>query len=72
MGRCTVIVAKTATDHWQLIIQGKDYMPSYKELVEARYKYLPDDVVMAQIFPPKDEFNQLPDNVHHLFEIVND
>jgi hypothetical protein len=71
MGRCSVTVAKTPAGHWQIAIQCKDSMPSYKEIVQARYKYLPDDLVMVQAFPPKRELKTFPANTHILFELVN-
>ena len=68
MGRCAIII--TIDDGmWHLSISCKDNSPSYNEIKEARYKYLPNDVYMAQIFPPKEEFVNVHPYCHHLFQI---
>lgn len=70
LDRCTVIVLKDKANMWQLVITGADFTPSYKEVIKARYKYLPDDIVMAQIFPPKNDFDLIPENAHYLTQIT--
>ena len=54
---------------WHLSASCKDRMPSYKELKYLRYQMLPDNVYMAEIFPPKDEFVNINPNVRHLYQI---
>lgn len=68
MGKCFVIVAKE-DNCWHLSISKKDKLPSYQNLKDARYKFLPNDVVMAQIFPPKSEFVNVHPYCLHLWEI---
>ncbi len=68
MGRCIVIVSKD-NGKWHLSISCKNNQPSYKEIKEARYRFLPDDITVAQIFPPKSEFVNLHPYCHHLWEI---
>jgi len=68
MGRCTIIVSIDAGE-WHLSISTPDAQPSYKEIKEARYKYLPADITVAQIFPPKEEFVNLHPYCHHLWQI---
>lgn len=68
MGRCNVIV--TIDDgKWHMSISTPNASPSYREIKEARYKYIPDDVYMAQIFPPREEFVDIHPYCHHLWEI---
>lgn len=68
MGRCKIIV--TIDDgKWHLSISTANASPSYKEIKKARYKFIPDDIYMAQIFPPKREFVNLHPYCHHLWEI---
>lgn len=50
-------------------ISHKGRLPNYKEIKEARYQLCPNDVTMAQIFPPKEEFVNLHPNCLHLWEI---
>ena len=71
MGRCTIIVTKDLR-RWHLSISTPNASPSYKEIKEARYKYVPDNVTMAQIFPSKSEFINLHPFCHHLWEIDNE
>jgi len=68
MGRCTVMVSIDA-GRWHLSISTPTAQPSYKEMKQARYRFIPDKVVMAQLFPSKDDFVNLHEFCHHLFEI---
>ena len=68
LGRCNVIVS-IDNGKWHLSISTTNNSPSYKEIKEARYKFIPNDVYMAQIFPPKEEFVNLHPYCHHLYEI---
>ena len=52
MGRCTIIVS-IDNGLWHLSISTPNALPSYNEIKQARYKYCPDDIYMAEIFPPK-------------------
>jgi hypothetical protein len=54
---------------WHLSISTRSRIPNYAEMKFARYAYLPDEVHMAQIFPPQAEFVNLQKNTLHLFEI---
>lgn len=72
MGRCTIIITREPIDGvpvWHLSISTPNASPSYKEIKQARYHYLPDNLDMAQIFPPKAEFVNLHPFCHHLWEI---
>ena len=68
MGRCTIIVSIDA-GKWHLSISTPNASPSYKEIKAARYKLIPDNVTMAQIFPPMEEFIDVHHYCHHLWEI---
>lgn len=69
MGRCTVIVTRNE-GNYQMIVSCKDSKPSHNEVVNARYKYLPDNITMVQIFPPYEEYKQFDPNSHFLFQII--
>lgn len=71
MGRCFVMV-RIENGLWHLSISTPAAQPSYKEIKEARYRFIPDDVTMAQIFPSKSEFVNLHPYCHHLWQIEND
>lgn len=66
MGRCKIIVSIDA-GKWHLSISCEKHSPSYKEMKAARYKYLPNDITVAQLFPPKEEFVNIHEFCHHLF-----
>lgn len=68
MGRCIVMIS-IDNGKWHLSISIKDAQPSYKEIKEARYKYLPNNITVAQLFPPKEEFVNIHPYCHHLWEI---
>jgi len=68
MGRCAIIVS-IDNGMWHLSISTRTCSPSYKELKAARYKYLPNNIYMAQIFPPTEEFVNLHPYCHHLYQI---
>lgn len=68
MGRCTIIVS-IDNGEWHLSISTPSASPSYKEIKEARYRFVPNNIYMAQIFPPKEEFVNIHPYCHHLFEI---
>lgn len=65
---CTVIITKEA-GKWHLSISHKDRDPSYFDIKEARYRWIPDSATMAMIFPPAAEFVNMDPHCFHLFEI---
>lgn len=70
MGRCDIII--TIDDGlWHLSISTPSASPSYNEIKQARYKFLPNDIYIAQIFPPKEEFINIHPYCHHLWQIIN-
>jgi len=67
-GRCFIIVTIDGGG-WHLSISARGVMPSYKEMKAARYRFCPDDVYMAEIFPPESEFVNLHPFTRHLFQV---
>lgn len=41
----------------------------YYEIKELRYKFMPNGMNVAQIFPPREEFVNLHPNCFHLWEV---
>lgn len=41
----------------------------YYELKEIRYKFMPNNMDVAQIFPPREEFINIHENCFHLYEL---
>ena len=56
---------------WHLSVSANHTL-GYYELKEIRYKFMPNDMQVAQIFPPREEFVNVHDNCFHLFQILND
>ncbi|WP_278752555.1 DUF7694 domain-containing protein [Alistipes putredinis] len=53
---------------WHLSVSAKQPL-GYYQLKEIRYEFLPNDIHMAQIFPPREEFVNVHQNCFHLWEI---
>lgn len=68
MGRCLVFVSIDG-GNYHLSISTPDKLPSYEEMKEARYKFCPDEIYMAEIFPPKSEFINVHPYCRHLWQI---
>ena len=47
-------------------------LPTWEEIKDARYRFCPDEVYMAMILPPKDEFVNLHTTAMHLYEVPGD
>jgi hypothetical protein len=55
---------------WHLSISRSDRYPSWDEIKEARYALLPNEITMAIMLPPQEEYVNLHPNCFHLHEIV--
>lgn len=54
---------------WHLSISHPSRYPTYDEIKEARYKFIPNNATVAMLFPPKEEFINVHQNCFHLWEI---
>lgn len=63
----SIIVAKE-DGKWHLSVAANHTL-GYYELKEIRYKFMPNDMQVAQIFPPREEFVNLHENCFHLWEL---
>lgn len=66
-----VIVSKDV-GHWHLSISHPDRYPTLDEIRDVRYLFLPDNVTMAMIYPPMNEYVNVHPNCFHLWEIKAD
>lgn len=64
-----IIIVSVDNGKYHLSISHPSRLPTYDELKNARYKYTPNHLYMAQIFPPKDEFVNLHKYCLHLWQI---
>lgn len=62
-----VLVSKDA-GRWHLSVSRNDRLPSWLELVECRYRFVPDEVYMVQCLPPRDFWVNEHEFCLHLFE----
>lgn len=53
---------------WHLSVSAK-FPLGYQQLKDIRYRFLPNDIQIAQIFPPREEFVNLHECCWHLWEI---
>lgn len=54
---------------WHLSISRKDRYPTWDEIKDARYAFLPGIKYMAQILPPENEYVNIHNNCFHLWEL---
>lgn len=67
-GECLVIVGKSE-DGYHMSISHPNRYPTWDEIKEARYRFAPDDVTMAMLLPPKEEYVNIHENCFHLWQI---
>jgi hypothetical protein len=64
---CNVLISKDM-DRWHLSISNPNRYPTWDEIKEARYKFLPDNIFMVMVLPPKKNYVSLHPNCFHLWE----
>ncbi len=55
---------------WHLSIAHPYRYPSWNEIHEARYRFLPPDMYVAMILPPRELYVNLHPNAFHLWEVI--
>jgi hypothetical protein len=69
-GGLLVLVTKDPPgDLWHLSISHRNRYPVWDEIKAARYDLVPNNVMMAMLLPPKEEYVDLHPNTFHLHEI---
>ena len=68
VGKCAVMITLD-NNQWHLSISRPDRLPSWEEVKVARYELLPDNIDMAMILPPKENYVNVQIFCFHLFEI---
>lgn len=67
-GQLRCIVAKEG-GRWHLSMSHPDRYPTWDELADARYRFVPDRAHMAMLAPPRREFVNLHSTTLHLWEV---
>ncbi|KKL08362.1 hypothetical protein LCGC14_2576620 [marine sediment metagenome] len=70
-GECHIIVGRS-TEGWHLSISCPNRYPTWDEVAHARYSLIPNDVTLAMLLPPKEEYVNVHDFVFHLWQIERD
>lgn len=65
----TCFVAREAGIGWHLSISAPARYPTWDEIADARYRFVPDDVLMAMLLPPRADYANVHPNCMHLYEI---
>lgn len=63
----SIIVANEG-GKWHLSVSCNHTL-GYYELKEIRYMFMPNDMNVAQMFPPREQFVNFHQNCFHLFEL---
>lgn len=70
---CTVFVSPPfAGMGWHLSISNPRRYPTWNEIRDARYEFLPDDMTFALLLPPRDEYVNVHPNCFHLHQVTTD
>jgi hypothetical protein len=72
---CTVLVGREPLGpngelRWHLSISHRLRYPTWDEIADARYRFIPDEVTVVMFLPPRREYVNLHPNCFHLHEIV--
>lgn len=67
-GDVNVIVGKEPKVGWHLSISVRYRNPTWEEIRDARYRFVPEDVTMAMFLPPIGEYVNIHDFCFHLYE----
>lgn len=79
-GHLSVLVGREPHEdgiHWHLSISHRTSgkhprpgrYPTWDEIYEARYRFLPDEITVAQLLPPKAEYVNVHATTFHLWEL---
>lgn len=69
---CFVNVTLDDKGLFNMVIMKKGQYPTHTDIVTARYKYLPNDCYMIQVFPPILEYNKERKFTIILWELKDD
>lgn len=54
---------------WHLSMSHRSRYPSWDEMADARYRFIPNRAQMAMLAPPREEFVNVHDTTLHLWEV---
>lgn len=68
LGQCKVF-AGIELGKWHMSISHPTRYPTWDEIKEARYRFVPNKPMMAMLLPPKEQYINIHPNCFHLHEI---
>jgi hypothetical protein len=71
-GYVTVFVGEEPNVGWHLSIAVPHRNPSWEEIRQARYDLVPDEVTMAMLLPPREEYMNIHKFCFHLYQVPGD
>jgi hypothetical protein len=67
-GELVVIVTKD-NGYWHLSVSHRNRYPTWDEIKDVRYKFLPNEITVGLLLPPKEEYVNVHPNCFHLWEV---
>jgi hypothetical protein len=67
-GRLTVMVSRD-DGKWHMSVSHPTRYPTWDEIRDARYEFIPDEITMAMFLPPRDQYINVHENCFHLHEV---
>lgn len=55
---------------WHLSISHPRRYPTWDEIADARYRFIPDEVTMAMLLPPRGEYVNVHETCMHLHQVA--
>jgi hypothetical protein len=71
-GAVRAIVGVEPIVGWHVSISTPYRNPTWEEIRQARYDLVPDDVTMAMLLPPREEYINLHQFCFHLYQVPAD
>lgn len=66
-GKLAILVDRMGGE-WHMSISHEKRYPTWDEIKQARYDFIPNAVTMAMILPPKEQYVNLHEYCFHLHE----
>jgi hypothetical protein len=70
-GSCRVIVGQEPVG-WHISISHHRRLPTWEEVREARYQFVPNEVTMAMMLPPKEHYVNIHEFCFQLYEVKDE
>jgi hypothetical protein len=71
MGACRILLSRQKVG-WHMSISHPTRLPTWEEVRDARYELIPDEVTMALLLPPRDEYVNVHEFCLQLYQVPAD